>query len=78
MTNVNHTKTCTDGFVWLLITPEQARKLWETDVFTLYRLYDDDTEAEIESEEDLEETIEHGYQIGIEVEFISQLSDATK
>lgn len=76
--DINHTKTCTDGFVWLLITPEQARKLWKTDVFTLYRLYDDDSEAEIESDKDLEEAIERGYQIGIEVGFISQLSDATK
>lgn len=76
--DTNHTKNCADGFVWLLITPEQARKLWEIDVFTLYRLYDDDSEAEIESDKDLEETVERGYQIGIEVGFISQLSDAIK
>lgn len=76
--DTNHTKTCSDGFVWLLITPDQARKLWETEVFTLCRLYDDDSEAEIESDKDLEETIERGCQIGIEVGFIFQLSNATK
>lgn len=76
--DINHTKTCSDGFVWLLITHDQARRLWEVDVFTLYRLYDDDAEAEIESEKDLERTIERGCQIGIEVGFISQLSNTIK
>ena len=28
-----------DGFVWLLVSAENARKLWEADVFSLYRLY---------------------------------------
>lgn len=76
--DTNHTKTCSDGFVWLLVTLDQARKLWKANVFTLYRLYDDDTEAEIESEEDLEMAIEQGCQIGIEVGFVSQLSKVTK
>lgn len=68
------TKTCADGFVWLLADPDQARRLWKIKVFSLYRLYTDDSEAEIESDEDLEETIERGYQIGIEVGFISNLT----
>lgn len=76
--DTNHTKTCSDGFVWLLVTPAQASNLWKANVFTLYRLYDDNTEAEIESVEDLEKTIEQGCLIGIEVGFISQLSKVTK
>ncbi|MCO7113906.1 hypothetical protein NIB75_19175 [Bacteroides uniformis] len=34
-----------DGFVWLLVSAENARKLWEADVFSLYRLYADDSES---------------------------------
>ncbi|MCO7112309.1 hypothetical protein NIB75_06405 [Bacteroides uniformis] len=34
-----------DGFVWLLVPAENARKLWEADVFALYRLYADDSES---------------------------------
>ena len=63
-----------DGFVWLLVSAENARKLWAANAFTLYRLYDDDSESMIESETDLELTIESGNQIGIEVGFASVMN----
>lgn len=67
-----------DGFVWLLVPAENARKLWEADVFALYRLYADDSESLIESEADLESTIEGGYQIGIEVGLASVMGHAAR
>lgn len=67
-----------DGFVWLLVPAEKARKLWAADVFTLYRLYDDDSESLIENEADLESTIEGGYRIGIEVGFASVMGHAAQ
>lgn len=70
------TKICADGFVWLVVEHEQARKLYKADAISLYTLYNDESEALIESEEKLEETIEKGLQIGIEVGFLSDLSAA--
>ena len=71
--NSTATKTTNDGFVWLLVSLKQARKLWSTDVFTLYRLYPDGSEAQIETDGELEESIEKGYQIGIEVGYTDSL-----
>nr|DAY86330.1 MAG TPA: hypothetical protein [Caudoviricetes sp.] len=68
------TKICADGFVWLVVEHEQARKLYKADAISLYALYNDESEALIESEEKLEETIEKGLQTGIEVGFLSELS----
>ena len=51
---------------------------WEADVFALYRLYADDSESLIESEADLESTIEGGYQIGIEVGLASVMGHAAR
>ncbi len=67
-----------EGFVWLLVPAEKARKLWASDAFALYRLYDDDSESIIKSEMDLESTIEGGYQIGIEVGFVSAIGYAAR
>lgn len=67
-----------DGFVWLLVPTGKARKLWAAEVFTLYRLYADDSESMIESEADLESTIEGGYRIGIEVGFASVMAHAAR
>lgn len=68
------TKTNADGFVWLVVDHEQARKLYKADAISLYTLYNDDSEAMIEGEEGLEETIRKGLPIGIEVGFLSELS----
>ena len=72
------TKVLADGFVWLVISSEQARQLWETQVFNLYTLYDDESEGMIETEEDLEDSIRRSSLIGIEVGFLSQLSNSCK
>lgn len=72
------TKVHADGFVWLVISNEQARQLWEAQVFTLYTLYDDGSEAMIETEEDLENSIQRSATIGIEVGFLSKLLNSSK
>ena len=72
------TKVLADGFVWLVISNEQARQLWKIEAFTLYTLYDDDSESMIETEEDLENSIRQSRPIGIEVGFLSKLSNTFK
>lgn len=75
----NDLKVCDkDGFVWLVLTTEQARKLWKIDVFPLYVLYNDDSESMIESEEELENDIRQGFPIGIEVGFLSEMGEVYK
>lgn len=68
-------KVCSDGFVWLVIIPEEAQKLWNADVFSLYVLYSDESEAMIESETELEDYLDKGLQIAIEVGFLSQMEE---
>lgn len=60
-----------DGFVWKVLTKEEAQSFWRSNCVSLYKLYDDDTEGEIESKEELNEAINASMQIGIEVEFIT-------
>ena len=60
-------KTTQDGFVWKLITAEEARKIWDVELFEIYKLYDDDSEGLIESEERLLEEITGGAKLAIEV-----------
>lgn len=59
-------KVTADGFVWLLVT-EKAEEVFSSGLFSLYKLYDDDTEALIETFEDLDLALENGFSIGIEV-----------
>lgn len=72
------TKVLADGFVWLVISNEQAWALWKTEALTLYALHGDDSESMIETEEDLENSIHRSSLIGIEVGFLSQLLNSGK
>lgn len=67
-----------DGFVWLLVPADKAFALWEAGVFPLYRLYADDSESLIESDEDMRAALEDGCRIGIEVGFISTMGYAAR
>lgn len=61
-------KVTRDGFVWLTVESEkEALKIWNSGIFTMFRLYDNDAEGEIESGEEVMEAIEKGIPIGIEV-----------
>ena len=59
-------KVTADGFVWLLVT-EKAKEIFNSGLFSLFVLYDDDSEALIEEFEDLDKALENGLSIGIEV-----------
>ena len=59
-------KITADGFVWLLVT-EKAKEVFNSGLFSLFVLYDDDSEALIEEFGDLDKALENGLSIGIEV-----------
>ena len=60
-------KVMNDGFVYKLVSKEKAKDIFALGLFELYVVYDDDTEALIESHIDLNEAIDKGYDIGIAV-----------
>lgn len=60
-------KITKDGFVWLTVNSDKAIEIWQTDMFNLFILYDDDSEGMIESKVDLDNAIAREMQIGIEV-----------
>jgi hypothetical protein len=55
-----------DGFVWLLVT-DKAKEVYGSGLFTLFRLYDDGSESEIDTIEHLNNTLSNGLDVGIEV-----------
>lgn len=59
-------KITKDGFVWITVEPSLAIKIWNSDIFTLYALYSDDSESMIENESQLIAAISKGLEIGIE------------
>lgn len=59
-------KVTADGFVWLLVT-EKAKEIFNNGLFSLFVLYDDDSESLIEEFEDLNKALENGLSIGVEV-----------
>lgn len=68
------TKVLPDGFVWVIVPPDKIRDQWKTGTFALYRLYDDGSEAMIEDDTFLEETIAGGYPVGIEVDYAQAMA----
>lgn len=66
-------KVTKDGFVWKLIGYDTAKTFWYMQVAEIYRLYDDDSEALIESVDELNRTIRIGLQIGVEIGFIKDM-----
>ena len=59
-------KVTADGFVWLLVT-EKAKEIFNNGLFSLFVLYDDDSESLIEEFDDLNKALENGLSIGVEV-----------
>lgn len=60
-----------DGFVWRLLTEEQARIIYLLDIESVYLLYDDDSEALVMELSDIYDHINKGGQVGIEVGFFN-------
>jgi hypothetical protein len=63
-------KKTADGFVWLLVT-DKAKEIWNSGLFTLFILYEDDSESLIEDFDDLDNALANGLSIGIEVGFVN-------
>jgi hypothetical protein len=62
-----------DGFVWLIVT-HKAREVWDADLFELFIIYDDGSEASVYGygiDKALEIVQNHGLEIGIEVGYIN-------
>ena len=65
-------KVMNDGFIYKLVSGKKAKDIFALGLFELYVVYDDDSESEIESQKDLNEALENGYDIGIAVGNINQ------
>lgn len=59
-------KKIVNDFIWLIVT-DKAKEIFNADLFQIYTLHDDGTEALIETFEDLNEALGNGLDIGIEV-----------
>lgn len=60
-----------DGFVWRVLTPVEARALWQTNTFEIFHLDSDGSEHLIESDNDFNEAVDDCV-LAIEVGFIEQ------
>lgn len=69
MENYNTIKITKEGFVWRIVDAETAKELFHESSLPIFALYSDDSEAEIQTIEELEEAIKY-HQVGIEVGFI--------
>lgn len=63
-------KITADNFVWLLVT-EKAKDIWNSGLFELYIIHEDDSESLVDSFEDLDEALSNGLSIGIEVGYLN-------
>lgn len=54
---------------WDIISPEKARELYKEGKTEIYKLFSDDTESLVESEHDLNDAIDLGIELGIEMPY---------
>jgi hypothetical protein len=54
------------GFVWFLVT-DIAKEVYQSGLFLLYVLHNDDSESLVENYFELNRALENGEEIGIEV-----------
>jgi hypothetical protein len=59
-----------DGFVWLIVT-NKAKEIYLNGLFELYILHDDESESLVEGFTQLNEALENGLDIGIEVGYLT-------
>lgn len=60
-------KVMNDGFVYKLLDGDKAKDIFALGLFELYIIWTDDSESLIGSFTQLNDALESGYQIGIEV-----------
>lgn len=65
-------KTTKDGFVWKLVN-DKAKEIFNSGLFELYELHDNDSESLIETFEELNTALDNGSDIGIEVGFVDRM-----
>ena len=68
------TKVTSDGYVWCIVT-YAAPVLFSSGAMDIYELHDDDTESLIQTQEHLNAALESGNPIGIDVDFINNLTN---
>jgi hypothetical protein len=51
-------KVMPDGFVWRVLTPTEARALWQTNTFEIFYLDSDGSEHLIESDDDFNDVVD--------------------
>lgn len=62
-------KVTEDNFVWKVLTEGQAKFIFVSGVFDLYLLFDDESDALLESFPEIEKAFEEGTKVVIEVGF---------
>lgn len=68
------TTTTKDGFVYLIVN-EKCKEIFSSGIFELYALYSDGSESLIESWEHLSNVIADGCEIGIEIGFLTDITN---
>lgn len=63
-------KVTNDGFVWKLVDGDRAKDIFALGLFELYLIHYDDSESLIETYVELNNALENGSEIGIEVGYI--------
>ena len=60
-----------DGFVWFLVT-DKAKEVFSSGLFDVYKLHNDDSESLCESYADINDALESGLSLAIEVDFLPE------
>jgi len=60
-----------DGFVWLLVT-DKAKEVFSSELFDVYKLHNDESESLCQSYADINDALEVGLELGIEVGFLPE------
>lgn len=56
-----------DGYIWFVVSQEQAEKIFINEIFELYKLYSDGSEALIEEFSEIESAFDKGIKVAIEI-----------
>tara|TARA_R110000803_G_scaffold56959_3_gene114667 strand:+ start:9845 stop:10147 length:303 start_codon:yes stop_codon:yes gene_type:complete len=65
-------KTMSDGYNFFTITKEQAERVYKAEAFSLYAIFDDDSESLLESLDEIVEAFDMGVDVGIEIGHIKK------
>lgn len=63
-------KEVRDGFIWFVVSQEQAEKIFINEIFDIYKLYSDGSEALIEDLYEIKDAFDKGFKVAIEIGFL--------